>query len=180
MPEDMDALWLPGGYPELFARRLNENAALRKEIKAAVKAGLPLIAECGGFMYLHDRMEDMHNNAYEMCGVIAGSAFKTEKLCRFGYIDVVAKKDTLLLRKNQRMRGHEFHYFDSTANGNDALATKANGSKSWECIHGDENTFVGFPHIYFGTNRHMLQNLTKACKKFRKERENGGNGKHSS
>lgn len=171
LPKDLDLLWIPGGYPELFANELHENISMRQEIQSAAKCGLPMIAECGGFMYLHTRMEDMQRKRFDMCDVITGDAFLTEKLQRFGYIEVQARTDTLLLQEREKMRGHEFHYFDSTSNGEDALATKANGLKSWDCVHGNTRLFAGFPHIYLRSNPRMLVNLVEACKAYRMERE---------
>lgn len=113
LPEGLDGLLLYGGYPELHAKRLEENTSMRENVRKAIADGMPCMAECGGFMYLHEEMEDMEGKPHAMAGVIEGRAFKTDRLSRFGYIT---------LKKNQDDRfgeipAHEFHYFDSTSNG---------------------------------------------------------------
>ncbi|MCD7737019.1 MAG: cobyrinic acid a,c-diamide synthase [Lachnospiraceae bacterium] len=86
LPEHIGGLILYGGYPELYARQLSENQAMRAAIREKIENGIPYLAECGGFMYLHEQMEDMEGNVWPMCGCIHGSAYRTPKLGRFGYI----------------------------------------------------------------------------------------------
>lgn len=89
LPENIDGLLLPGGYPELYAKSLSANISMRAEVRAGIKHGLPVLAECGGFMYLHDRMEDADGISWPMAGVLSGRAYRTGKLGRFGYISVI-------------------------------------------------------------------------------------------
>lgn len=91
LPEDIDGMLLYGGYPELYADKLSANRSMRLQIREKLKAGFPCLAECGGFMYLHSSMEDMEGNAFEMVGAIDGRAYRTEKLGRFGYIELTRK-----------------------------------------------------------------------------------------
>ncbi len=86
LPDRTDGLLLGGGYPELYAKALSENTAMKAQIRDRIEEGMPYLAECGGFMYLHETMEDMEGNAYPMCGCIEGEAYRTPKLSRFGYI----------------------------------------------------------------------------------------------
>lgn len=160
LPEGILGLWLSGGYPEIYADQINQK--LMKEIKGKVEKGMPVIGECGGFMSLLEQMEDIRGKRQTMIGAIRGESFRTDKLVRFGYIEVEAKKDGLLLKKGQKMRSHEFHYWDATDAGRDGLATKANGSKSWECIHMNEHLHAGYPHIYLRSNEVMAKNLVRA------------------
>ena len=91
LPDGADGLILGGGYPELYARRLSANRPMLEDIRSKIAAGLPTIAECGGFMYLHASMEDGDGNDWPMVGAIEGKAFKTDSLRRFGYVTLTAE-----------------------------------------------------------------------------------------
>jgi cobyrinic acid a,c-diamide synthase len=157
LPENISAIWLSGGYPELYANELSSNISMLESIAKA--KDIPIIAECGGFIYLHKNFEDNNGESFRGVGLIDGKAFKTQKLVRFGYIEIEAKSDSVLMKKNQKIRSHEFHYFDSTNNGEYAHALKANKSKEWDCINAYENIFAGFPHIYLRGYEFLIENL---------------------
>jgi cobyrinic acid a,c-diamide synthase len=159
LPDNINAIWLSGGYPELYAKELSSNTSMLNSIKEA--KNIPIIAECGGFIYLHKYFEDNSGETFEGVGLIDGKAFKTQKLVRFGYIEIEAKSDSFLMKKNQKIRSHEFHYFDSTNNGEYAHAVKANKSKEWNCINAYENIFAGFPHIYLRGYEFLVENLVE-------------------
>lgn len=155
LPQKTDGLVLGGGYPELYAARLSENTAMKDQIRRAIENGMPYLAECGGFMYLHDSMEDMEGTVYPMCGSIKGRSYRTPKLSRFGYITLSAngQRDAgQLLAGGETIQGHEFHYFDSTDPGQDYTAKKPNGRRQWECIHGDGRSAAGYPHLHYWSN----------------------------
>ena len=159
LPDNIDAIWLSGGYPELYANELSSNTSMLNSIKEA--KNIPIIAECGGFIYLHKYFEDSSDETFEGVGLIDGKAFKTQKLVRFGYIEIEAKSDSFLMKKNQKFRSHEFHYYDSTNNGEYAHAVKANKSKEWNCVNAYENIFAGFPHIYLRGYEFLVENLVE-------------------
>ena len=173
LPAGLSGLWLPGGYPELYAEALSNQVSIREDIRDAVRGGLPTVAECGGCMYLLESLEDMNGVPYEMAGALTGRAFRTEKLQRFGYIEVRAEEETLLLSPGESLRGHEFHYWDATENGGSCVATKANGSKSWPCVRGSATLFAGYPHLYLANaaGRKAAARFAAACRAFRRSRE---------
>jgi cobyrinic acid a,c-diamide synthase len=146
LPENIGGLYLPGGYPELYLRDLSENP-IKHEIRRAVEGGLPTVAECGGFLYLHDTLDGA-----EMAGVIHAAAFATGELQRFGYVNLTAERDNLLCRAGESIRAHEFHYYDSADNGGGFTAAKASGRRSWPCVHATDTLYAGFPHLYFPAN----------------------------
>ena len=159
LPDNIDAIWLSGGYPELYAKELSSNTSMLNSIKEA--KNIPIIAECGGFIYLHESFENNNGEVFKGVGLIEAKAFKTQKLVRFGYIEIEAKSDSFLMKKNQKIRSHEFHYYDSTNNGEYAHAVKANKSKEWNCINAYENIFTGFPHIYLRGYEFLVENLVE-------------------
>lgn len=166
LPEHISGLLLGGGYPELYADRLSENRTMLTEIKEKIESGLPYLAECGGFMYLHESMQDLNGNAYQMAGCISGESYHTGKLGRFGYITLHTGKNQLL-EEEQEIRGHEFHYFDSTNTGSDYTAVKPVTGRSWNCIHGTEKSVCGYPHLYYWSNPQFAVNFVKTARKYR-------------
>lgn len=166
LPENIDGLILGGGYPEIYAEKLSQNISMKESIKNAVTSGLPCIAECGGFMYLHDGMCDVTGRYYDMVGIINGRCAHTERLQRFGYIEIEAQSDNIFCKKGEKIRAHEFHYYDSENNGDDFVARK-NGSE-WGCAHTSENLFAGFPHIHFYANRKFAESFIEHCEKRKK------------
>lgn len=114
-----DALWLGGGYPELYAEALSGNRALWAQVRAAVADGLPTVAECGGFLCLQSELETAAGQRWPMAGVFPGRAFPTLALRRFGYVTLTARRDNLLCRAGERFPAHEFHHWDVTDPGGD-------------------------------------------------------------
>lgn len=161
---EADGLILCGGYPELYAEQLSENKSMLDDIKKKISGGMPAIAECGGFMYLHNELEK-DGKVYKMAGVIDGKVFKTDRLQRFGYITLTAENDNLLCSKNHSFPAHEFHYWDSTANGLDFTAQKADG-REWKCVHSDGNLYAGFPHLYFYSDLKIAENFILKCAEY--------------
>jgi len=170
LPDGIKGLILGGGYPELYAEQLTQNVEMRQEIKKAIDEDMPCLAECGGFMYLHEQIEDTKGRLHKMCGVILGDAYKKDKLERFGYVEIQAKKDAIYLKKDECIRGHEFHYWDSTSNGEDALAVKPDGKKTWKCMHMKGNLLAGYAHLNFYSNENLARRFVKQCE-MRKTKE---------
>lgn len=166
LPEGLSGLILSGGYPELHAKALSENVSMRRSVRKAVEAGMPCIAECGGFLYLHRELEGDDGVNYPMAGVIAARAFRTEKLNRFGYITLEAKKDQLLGEAGMRIRGHEFHYWESERCGQDFHARKPAGSREWDCVCANETLFAGFPHLFYYSNPQAAYRFLEKCREY--------------
>lgn len=166
LPE-CDGLYLGGGYPELYAKVLQDNLSMRASIKNAVDSGLPCIAECGGFMYLMKAFRDKSGQVYDWAGVVDGETYMTQKLNRFGYVVLTAKRDNLLCKKGGQINGHEFHYSDSTNNGDTFAVAKASGTKAWEAVYTTLNLYAGYPHIHLWGNTEFAVNFVKACRAYR-------------
>lgn len=145
----VDALIFGGGYPELYAKQLYENPSMRASVRQALEAGMPCHAECGGFLYLGKSLADAEGNVYEMVGFLDGAGFRTERLQRFGYVEL-APRDAGVFAVNTVLRGHEFHYWDSTDCGDACLAWKPlSKEKTYPCMVKKKGTFAGFPHLYY-------------------------------
>lgn len=170
LPEDIDGLILCGGYPELYGDKLSENVSMLSSIRKAINNGLPCIAECGGFMYLHREFEGMDGNFYKGAGVINGRAFKTPKLKNFGYSVLTANSDNLLCQKGESFPVHEFHYFDSEFCGDDFISRKPGKSGERKCVIANNSLWAGFPHLYFYSSPEIAENLLAVCERFK---ENG-------
>ncbi|MCH5208670.1 MAG: cobyrinate a,c-diamide synthase [Oscillospiraceae bacterium] len=162
LPENTRGIILCGGYPELYAERLSKNTAMLSELRERILGGMPTIAECGGFMYLHETLENESGKPFPAVGVINGAAFKTEKLQRFGYVNLTAKRDNLLCKAGETIPAHEFHYYESSDAGEDFSAEKTNGAV-YSCIHADEKIYAGFPHLYFYAAPLIAENFVKKC-----------------
>lgn len=156
LPEQIDALLLGGGYPENYAMRLQENRKLREEVKLAVKSGLPCLAECGGFLYLQKTLEGADGAVSRMVEVLEGEGFRTKRLARFGYIEAEIRTPGVLGDRGGKIRGHEFHYWDCTENGDGFRAKKPLSEGAYPCVVHTGTLAAGFPHFYYYSNPDMI------------------------
>ena len=192
IPENLDALLLGGGYPELYARELSENHSMLESIRIAGTdrtKKIKILAECGGFLYLHRTLEDPDGKKWQMVGLLDADAFRTKKLSRFGYITLKTNQTKPVLLPDQMpdqmesknldetengkhkektergendrvaIRGHEFHYWDSTDPGTALLAEKPLSSRNWACMHVSDRMIAGFPHLYYRSDPDWILNF---------------------
>lgn len=166
IPESASALLLSGGYPELYAKELAANARMRTSVRTAVTGGLPTIAECGGFLYLGEELQGTDGKMYPMCGAFRGKATRKERLVRFGYAQMTAKKDGLLFRKGESAPIHEFHYWDSTANGDDFALIKPVSDRSWQGGFQTPTMYAGFAHLYLAAQPDAVKRFREAAESY--------------
>lgn len=189
LPEDCDAMLLGGGYPELYAKELSKNVSMLNAIKKAFRAGMPTVAECGGFMYLHKYIHDICDdndeqnkpdvqnkadiqndmNKSKLVGALDGGCHFKGKLVRFGYIEL-AEKHSNFLPPNEKIKAHEFHYYDSTDNGADCIATKPATGRNYDCVISRDNYWLGFPHLYYPSNPHFAESLVRKAYEYRRNK----------
>ena len=167
LPPDIGGLYLPGGYPELYAAELAANAPMRAAIKSAVENGLPTAAECGGFLYLGQTLEDADGTPHLMAGVLPGQGVKTGRLVRFGYATLTAQADSMLFAAGEQFPAHEFHHWDSTQNGTALTAAKANG-RQWACGFANAHLYAGFPHLYWAGTP-LAQRFVAVAERYKRE-----------
>ena len=152
LPENIDFLYLGGGYPEVFKEELSKNTSMLKSIKDALDNGLDCYAECGGLMYLTENIDDIN-----MVGFLKGNSEMTKRLNRFGYATVSVE--------DIRINCHEFHkskvnlseepIYDVTKNSYTGEEIK------WKCGYKKNNTLAGYPHVHFFGNLEFIKKLLK-------------------
>lgn len=170
LPENIGGLYLPGGYPELHAREVSENTSLLREIKQKIESGLPTAAECGGFLYLGQSLTDAEGQSWPMAGVLPGEAKDAGRLVRFGYAALSADSDSMLFRAGESFPIHEFHHWDSTANGAALAAKKPVGGAAWRCGFVNEHFYAGFPHLYWAGTP-LPQRFAAAAENYRRDHD---------
>ncbi|MGN0363001.1 MAG: cobyrinate a,c-diamide synthase [Bilifractor sp.] len=168
LPEHLDGLLLHGGYPELYGKELGENLSMRSAVRDAILEGLPTIAECGGFLYLHSTLTDQGGREWPMAGVFQEKAYYTGHLKRFGYMTLSG--GTMFGRQIGDIRSHEFHYYESENPGDAYLAEKPSGNRSWRCVRSTDTLYAGFPHLYFYANPKIAQTFLEKCREYHDNR----------
>ncbi len=161
LPENTDGVYLGGGYPELYLDVLAGNHTMKESIRAHIAAGKPLLAECGGFMYLGAEIADGIHRA-PMAGALPVHTELTKRLQNFGYVTLTARQDNLLCQAGQTLRAHEFHYSKSDDAGSAFVAQKANG-RQWDCVFATETLYAGYPHLYFRGQMDAIERFLSVC-----------------
>ncbi len=108
LPPEIHGLYFGGGFPEVFGEILAANRSIKAAVKAAIQMGMPTYAECGGLMYLCDRIIDFENRSHQMVGIFPTTATMGKRLT-LGYRELTARRDTLLMNAGDQVWGHEFH-----------------------------------------------------------------------
>lgn len=172
LPSGSCGLYLPGGYPELYAEALAGNEGMRRAVFQALSNRLPTVAECGGFLYLGQTLEDPQRRAWPMAGFLPGRGFGAGKAVRFGYEALTAEADSLLLRAGESVPAHEFHYWESTEPGEDLRAEKASTGKSWPCGFTGPALYAAFPHLYMAGHPEMAERFVEAARNYERRHAN--------
>ncbi len=165
IPDNADAVYIGGGYPELHADALSRNRSMLGSIHAWAAAGKPLYAECGGMMYLSKGIRDFENRFFAMAGVFPFETRMTKRP-RLGYREILLKEDCIIGSRGERCRGHEFHYSEirDSASGqvyalcdNRGKVLPAEGFRY-------KNTLASYVHIHFGSNPYIAEQFTAFVK----------------
>lgn len=152
----VDLIYIGGGFPEVFAKELEENISMRNSLKEAHNKGIPIYAECGGLMYLGDYLVDKENNKYKMVGAISGYSEMTNSLKRFGYCVATANKDNLISYEGQQICGHEFHHSIFHSDLEQVFTvqkiTEGEVKDEWKGGYCVNNTLASYLHVHFYNN----------------------------
>lgn len=169
LPEGVSGVYLGGGYPEIYSEELSKNTSMQESIRKAVKAGMPLIAECGGFMYVCKNLMDTDGKKYPMTGLIDTDVQMTKKLnMQFGYVTLDAKEDNAFVKKGTKIHAHEFHYSKAEQTGEAFVIAKQN-KRTWGGIHVNGKVWAGYPHLYFRNCMEVAANFVKMAEEGQKE-----------
>ncbi len=165
LPE-VDGLYLGGGYPELHAGRLGENAAMRKAVRGFVEAGRPVYAECGGLMYLAETLEDADGAAHPMVGVLPAAVLTRPGRMALGYAEVAFTGPTPLAPAGAVARGHEFHYsaLDRVPDAIERVYSVRRGggdTRAEGYLIGQ--TLMSYVHLHFASNPTLARGFVAAC-----------------
>lgn len=160
LPEGINFLYIGGGYPEVFKEKLSSNLSMLESIKNSLNNGLKAYAECGGLMYLMEKIEDKN-----MVGFFEGKAEMTKTLQNFGYGKIEVTEKNSLLSRGIKINCHEFHksYVDSPERKVCVVKKESyeGDNKTWQCGYARGNTLAGYPHIHFFGNLELLKNMVK-------------------
>jgi cobyrinic acid a,c-diamide synthase len=168
LPSDTAALYIGGGYPEIYAAELAANDAMRRRLRETIAAGVPCYAECGGLMYLTEALVDNAGVRHPMANVLPGHAVMNGRWPHLGYTTARALRDTPLLRAGEEVRGHEFHY--SAWEGVPANAPRAYHLRD---ARGDSvpdgyakgNLLASYVHLHFGAMPALAARFVDAASK---------------
>ncbi len=164
LPDNVQGLYFGGGFPEVFAEPLAENESARTSVRSAIRAGMPTYAECGGLMYLCEKITNFEGQAFPMVGVLPTTAIMGKRLT-LGYRHAIALQDSLLLDKGSTIRGHEFHRSHLTLESNSplfALHSLPHSSLPNEGWH-SPNLHASYLHLHWGARPDIPQRFLERC-----------------
>lgn len=172
LPPDLDGLYIGGGFPEIFAKELTANESLRAEIREALEGGLPAYAECGGLMYLSQRLTDLEGRKHWMVGFFPQEMAMTKRLQNFGYVEVTFDRDTILGPAGSLIRAHEFHHSRLEGPEPDyALYIRKTESCGWQGGLIKNKVLAAYPHLHFQANPALAANLVAECRRYADRRK---------
>ena len=172
VPEDADALYVGGGYPELHAARLAENATMLDSVRRFAASGRPVYAECGGLMYLSDALVDADGDRHPMAGVVRGTSVM--KALTIGYREVVALGDSPIAEAGWTVRGHEFHHSVLHPPPADPAYRRKEGEETEGVVTGPaSNVLASYVHVHFGADARMARRFVEAAADARLARSAG-------
>ena len=169
LPDDIDGIFLGGGFPELYTEKLMENDSMKKSILEAYNQGTVIYGECGGMMYLLERLIDCDGSSFNMCGVLSGTSRMENRRQGLGYIIAEATCDNVICKRGDTFRAHEFHWsklLDVPENTIFAYKTrKSNGKESGYDGISRKNVLASYTHVHFSSNPELARNLLSSMKK---------------
>ncbi|MDJ0623256.1 MAG: cobyrinate a,c-diamide synthase [Desulfocapsaceae bacterium] len=168
LPDGIDAIYLGGGYPELYGEVLSRNHSLLQEISTWAEDGKPIYAECGGFMYLTRGITDLDTNFHELAGVFPTQAAMQTKRASLGYREITTRTPSFFGPAGTVLRGHEFHYsnIEPLSDSSECVYNLDNGATEG---YRYKNTLGGYMHLHFGFNPEAARNFIHFCSSAKKE-----------
>ncbi len=171
LPEEIQGLYFGGGFPEVFAQKLSENQVVLKAVKTAILSGIPTYAECGGLMYLCEKIIDFENNSWSMLGILPTTAVMGKRL-KLGYYQAKVLTNTPLLSEGEIITGHEFHRSELRENPSHPLyemqrflssetnAPVLEGWGNYPNVHGS------YLHLHWGNRIDIPSRFLNSCREW--------------
>ena len=170
LPKNLNGMFLGGGFPEVYAERLEENERMRSAIKKAIEDGMPVYAECGGLMYLVESMLDLNGCRRGMVGILSGKAIMGLRLESLNYSAACVTRKNLLTDVGATLRGHEYHYSkieDIPTDAKFAYEMKIGKGISGGCDGWmQHNLLASYMHIHFAYDQRIAKNFVEACSEY--------------
>ena len=172
LPE-VDGLLLGGGFPEMCLDQLSGNQAMQRSIREAAQRQMPMLAECGGYMYLCRQVTSFEGRDYRMAGLIPEVCRMEKRLQTVGYVEATALADNVLCKAEESLRGHEFHFsrmepVDSSVEKQSAfLMTKNRTGAQYRAGFAEQNLVASYLHIHFAGNLQAARRFVACCADFR-------------
>jgi len=189
VPLGVDAVYIGGGYPELYADALSKNKSMLEATYIWSLSGKPFYAECGGLMYLSKGIYGLDGKFYEMAGILPFETIMKKQRVRLGYREIMLKEDCILGKKGDRVRGHEFHYseikdsnelqvtsnelktkYSSLVTRHSSLPSDSSLVTCYSLLSSNQdegyrfkNTLASYVHIHFGSNPQIPRSFVKFC-----------------
>lgn len=169
LPE-VDGLYLGGGFPEMFLPQLTANQSMLSSIREAHKQTMPIYAECGGLLYLCESITDFDKRLWSGTGIISAQVSMSKSLQGLGYVEARAVQDTILSRKGDILKGHEFHYSTLSSINDSHSAYRLNGGKGKDGRldgYAQDNMLASYVHLHLRSNPIAAVNFLNACAEFK-------------
>ena len=164
LPKGAGGVYIGGGFPELYARELSENTAMKAALQDAARREVPIYGECGGLMYLGEALIDFDGNRHPMAGLIPASSAMSGSRLSLGYREVEALADGPLLKRGQRVRGHEFHWSlqEGTPDADNALYSVMDQGGRPEGFKAG-SVWASYIHLHLGTHPSLAPRFVASC-----------------
>ena len=167
LPNDVSGVYIGGGFPEVFAEELASNEPVKESLRRAAARGMPVYAECGGLMYLGERLTDFEGNDHPMVGLVEACSAMTRSHLSLGYRTVEALSDGPMLKKEERVRGHEFHW-SVLSREPDASCAVYGVTDQGGRLEGFRtgSVLASYLHVHMGSGPHLAPNFVKTCSRW--------------
>lgn len=166
-PSGCSGLYLCGGYQEHYLEELSQNKTLLVELKEQLDAGLPLLCEGGGYLYLHEALQDKEGKSYKLVGHVPGECIPQERLQQFGYVELRAVNEGPFLQGEDVLRAHFYHRWQVPDPGSDLEALRPISGRQNLVLHQKESFFGGMAYLYLPSEPRFAQNFYDRCKAWR-------------
>lgn len=171
---DVDGLFIGGGFPEMFAGKLAANSSMRQAVGQAAQDDMPILAECGGYMYLMEALQDFAGKMHPMAGVFSGEAVMTEKLQMVGYVEAELQRDSLMGKMGTKLRGHEFHFSKERETVSEAnvpfVFRKLRNNSEYPAGQQVRHVLGSYLHLHFAGCPEAAEHFVRQCAAYGKKR----------